>query len=316
MDPTLLLALGLGGLFLGVVLLLVAFGVGGTERAAVSRSLAAIQAAESAPGDLRSQELQRPFNERVLKPTTAGLASLGRRLTPAQQADGLKRRLELAGNPEGWTVDRVLANKVLGLIVFGAVGLLIPWLLDMSFLWRVVIGVGAPVLGYFLPNLVLKQVADKRSERIQRELPDALDMLTISVEAGLAFDAALAQVARNTEGPLAEEFFRVLSEMQIGRSRMDALRAMSERTDVDDVRAFVSAMTQADTFGIPIANVLRVQSEEMRVKRRQRAEERAQKVPVKILFPLIFCIFPVLFIVLLGPAVISIFRVLLPQLGG
>jgi tight adherence protein C len=316
MDPTMLLVLGIGGIFVAGVLVLISLGVGTTERQAVGRSLAAIDAIDSAPSDLRAQELQRPFTERVVKPTTAGLAGLGRRITPVHQADGIKRRLALAGNPEGWTVDRVLATKFLGLVILGALGLLLPWLLDMSLLWRAVIGIGAPVLGYFLPNILLKNSADKRAERIQRELPDTLDMLTISVEAGLAFDAALSQVARNTEGPLAEELFRVLSEMQIGLPRNEALRGLADRTEVEDVRSFVSAMTQADTFGIPISNVLRVQSEEMRIKRRQRAEERAQKVPVKILFPVIFCIFPVLFVVLLGPAAIQIFRTLLPTLGG
>ena len=132
-------------------------------------------------------------------------------------------------------------------------------------------------------------------------------MLTISVEAGLAFDAAVSQVARNTEGPLADEFFRVLQEMQIGMGRSEALRALGERTTVDELHGFVTAMVQADAFGIPIANVLRVQAREMRIKRSQRAEEIAQKIPVKILFPLIFCILPVLFIVVLGPAAITIY---------
>lgn len=316
MDPVLLIVLGLVGVFLATVLVFLALGVGGKEREAVGRSLAAIEAVESAPGDLRAQELQRPFTDRVLRPSTQGLANLGRRITPAQQLNGLKRRLELAGNPPEWTIDRVLAVKILAPVAFAILGLLLPWLLNLSLVWRAVIGLGAPVLGYLLPNIILKNAGDKRSQRIQRELPDALDMLTISVEAGLAFDAALSQVARNTEGPLAEEFFRVLSEMQIGRPRLEALKAMSNRTDVDDVRTFVTAMAQADTFGIPIANVLRIQAEEMRVKRHQRAEEQAQKVPVKILFPVIVCIFPVLFVVLLGPAAISIFRTLLPNLGG
>ena len=141
---------------------------------------------------------------------------------------------------------------------------------------------------------------------MRRELPDALDLLTISVEAGLAFDAALSQVARNTDGPLAEEFFRVLQEMQIGLGRAEAMRALGERTDLPELRGFVSAMVQADSFGIPIASVLRVQASQMRIKRSQRAEELAQKVPVKILFPLIFCILPALFIVILGPAAITI----------
>jgi tight adherence protein C len=141
---------------------------------------------------------------------------------------------------------------------------------------------------------------------MQRELPDAIDLMTISVESGLAFDAAVQQVAQNTSGPLADEFSRVLREMQIGQGRANALRAFADRTNVDDVRSFVTAMVQADSFGIPIASVLRVQSHEMRVKRRQRAEEKAQKVPVKITVPLIFCILPCLFIAVMGPAVIHI----------
>jgi tight adherence protein C len=137
-------------------------------------------------------------------------------------------------------------------------------------------------------------------------LPDAIDLLTISVEAGLGFDAALSQVARNTEGPLAGEFFRVLQEMQIGKGRSDALRALGERTTIPELRGFVGAMVQADAFGIAVANVLRAQAKEMRIKRYQRAEEAAQKVPVKILFPLIFFILPALFVVILGPGIVSI----------
>jgi tight adherence protein C len=137
-------------------------------------------------------------------------------------------------------------------------------------------------------------------------LPDALDLLTISVEAGLAFDAALKQVATNTTGPVAEEFARVLAEMQVGASRTEAIRALGERTNVDEMRAFATAMVQADAFGIPIADVLRVQSKESRVKRRQRAEEMAQKIPVKILFPLVFCILPCIFIIVIGPAVLNV----------
>ena len=155
---------------------------------------------------------------------------------------------------------------------------------------------------------MLLQKSQTRQERIQRELPDALDLLSISVEAGLGFDAALSQVARNTTGPLAEEFFRVLQEMQIGTGRPEAMRALGERTTVSELRGFVTAMVQADAFGVPVANVLRVQAGEMRIKRSQRAEEKAQKVPVKILFPLIFCILPALFIVVIGPAAITIVR--------
>jgi tight adherence protein C len=174
----------------------------------------------------------------------------------------------------------------------------------------VVIGclIGGTLLGFYAPDLAIYQVAYNRREQIRKDLPDALDLLTITVEAGLAFDAAMTQVARNTEGPLAEEFFRVLQEIQLGLSRGDALQTMSDRVDIEELSSFVGAVTQADSLGIPIAQVLRVQAREMRIKRSQRAEEAAMKVPVKILFPLIFCILPALFVVIIGPAAVNIFH--------
>jgi tight adherence protein C len=174
-------------------------------------------------------------------------------------------------------------------------------------LWAALFG----VLGFFLPDLLLINKASHRSEQIQNALPDSLDLLTISVESGLAFDAALAQVARNTDGPLSEEFTRVLQEIQIGSGRSDALRALSERTDVDDLRIFLNSMVQAEKLGIPIADVLRVQAADMRLKRSQRIEEQAMKLPVKMIFPLILCIMPAMFVVILGPAVIAIYQTLL-----
>ena len=199
----------------------------------------------------------------------------------------------------------MLSGKVIGAVA-GLVGGLVFQLMLTSPAVKIVIVVGAVVVGFFAPNLYLYQKSHERADRLQRDLPDAIDLLTISVESGLGFDAALQQVARNTEGPLAEELSRVMREMQIGQGRADALRAMGERTSVGDLRTFVGAMVQADAFGIPVAQVLRVQSAEMRVKRRQRAEEKAQQVPVKITIPLIFCILPTLFIAVMGPAVLSI----------
>jgi len=234
------------------------------------------------------------------------LTTLGHRFTAGDQAERIRRKLDLAGNPPKWDVDRVIAFKVLGL--FG--GLIFGIFLGTVFggiLPTIAMAIGLSLLGFYLPNIVLYQVAYNRSEQLRKDLPDALDLLTISVEAGLAFDAALSQVARNSDGALADEFFRVLQEMQIGMGRSEAMRALGERTDVAELQGFVTAMVQADAFGIPIANVLRVQAKEMRVKRSQRAEEMAQKVPVKILFPLIFCILPCLFIVVLGPAAINIY---------
>ncbi len=169
-----------------------------------------------------------------------------------------------------------------------------------------VLAAAGAVAGFHAPGLYLYQRGYDRSEQVRRALPDALDLLTISVEAGLGFDAAVQQVAQNTEGPLAEELARVLREMQLGQGRAAALRALADRSNVPELRAFVGAMVQADSLGIPIAQVLRVQSSEIRVKRRQRAEEKAQQVPVKMTIPLIFCILPALFIVVLGPAALTI----------
>jgi tight adherence protein C len=293
---------GLLFVFVGIVVAIMAFS--SDDGGGVARSLAAVEAIRAAPDPMR-KDLDAPFHERVTGPLLRRLTDLGRRLTPDDQTTRLRRKLDLAGNPPGWDGDRILAFKMLGLLVGTAVGVILP-LLFGNVAWAVVLGIGLALLGFFLPNILLYQRAYDRSQTIQRELPDALDLLVISVESGLGFDAALAQVARNTTGPLAEEFFRVLQEMQLGTGRSDAMRALADRTDVTDLRGFVTAMVQADAFGIPIANVLRIQAREMRIRRSQRAEETAQKVPVKILFPLIFCILPALFIVILGPAAIQI----------
>ncbi len=304
----LLLLVGLLAFFAAFVLLIAATGVlgAGAPRSGVARSLAAVEAIHRPRPDMREQELERPFTERVLDPLTDWFTAVGRRFTPEDRVLRIRRRLDLAGNPEGWDADRVLGLKALAGLVGALLGLVVPPLLGYGPL----VTFGMVLLGCFggwvAPSLWLYQVGYDRSQRVRRELPDALDLLTISVESGLAFDAGLAQVARRTTGPLAQEFFRVLQEMQIGTGRVQAMRALAERTDVPELKAFVGAMIQADAFGIPVSGVLRVQAKEMRVKRSQRAEELAQKVPVKILFPLIFCIMPCLFIVVMGPAVITV----------
>jgi tight adherence protein C len=284
------------------------------EKRAVNRSLAAMEALTAAPTEMQ-QELHRPFSERVIEPGLARLSKLSRRLAPSEGAERIQHRLDVAGNPPGWTVERVQGLKLVGFIVMLVISLGLTMLLGLSLAATLVVCVGLSMLGYMLPNIVIHHMGETRSTQMQRDLPDALDLLTISVEAGLAFDAALARVARNTEGPLAAEFARVLQEMNIGVGRIDAIRALGERTHIPELRAFATAMVQADAFGIPIAQVLRVQSNEMRVKRRQRAEEMAQKVPVKILFPLIFCILPTLFLVVMGPAVIKMMDAFSGTLG-
>ncbi|WP_435743986.1 type II secretion system F family protein [Nocardioides sp. SYSU DS0663] len=302
---TLLLILGVVLVVVALVLLATALAPAESATSGVARSLAAIQAISIAPKELRD-ELDRPFAERVLEPLQARALKVGRRLTGADSAERIRRKLDFAGNPRDWSVDRVVSGKVIGALALAAVGLAFSLLLGVGLPMKILMVAGGLVAGFFAPDLYLYQKTYDRTERMQRELADAIDLMTISVESGLGFDAALQQVARNTEGPLAEEFSRVLREMQIGQGRAAALRALGDRTNVDDLKGFVGAMVQADSFGIPIGQVLRVQSGEMRVKRRQRAEHKAQQVPVKITVPLIFCILPCLFIAVMGPAVISI----------
>ncbi|MGZ4603063.1 MAG: type II secretion system F family protein [Kineosporiaceae bacterium] len=306
MSP--LLVAGLALVFAAIVLAIAATGVlsAGTPRSGVARSLAAVEAIQRPRRDLRERDLERPFAERVLDPLAVRFTAVGRRFTPEERVLRIRRRLDLAGNPVGWDADRVLGLKALAALVGTLFGLVLPPIVGFSAAVTVCMVVLGGVLGWLAPSLWLYQVAYDRSQRVRRELPDALDLLTISVESGLAFDAGLAQVARRTTGPLAQEFFRVLQEMQIGTGRVQAMRALADRTDVPELRSFVGAMIQADAFGIPISGVLRVQAREIRVKRSQRAEELAQKVPVKILFPLIFCILPCLFLVIMGPAVVTL----------
>ncbi len=230
------------------------------------------------------------------------LHGLGARLSPGDTPGRLQHQLDIAGNPDRWNVDRLLAFKGLGLLVLALIGLLFGvHHLTLAVVFAVIGG----AIGFFLPDLLVYNAGLKRQQNIQKQLPDAMDMLTICVESGLGFDAALSQVARNTAGPLAAELARALQEMQIGKTRSQALRSMADRTTVPELRSFVSSLVQAGDLGISVAGVLREQAKEMRLRRRQRAEEQAQKVPVKILFPLMLCLLPALFVVIMGPAIIT-----------
>jgi tight adherence protein C len=307
--PTWTLVLGLAGLFLGVALAITLAGALGRERSQVSGSLAAIEAIGGPIPDAMRRELDQPFGVRVVGPFQASLARVGRRLTGADWAPRAALRLDRAGNPPGWTTDRLLATKAGLAIVLGMAACAVALVL-VSPLPAVAWGAGLAVVGFLLPDLVLHRQAEERTQAIRRALPDSIDLLTVSVESGLAFDAALAQVAHNTEGPLAQEFTRVLKEVQIGSTRSAALQALAARSDVDELRIFLNSMVQADRLGLPIADVLRVQASEIRLKRSQMIEERAMKLPVKLVFPVLFCIMPSLFIIILGPAIITIIKTL------
>jgi tight adherence protein C len=260
----------------------------------------------SGPTDLRAAVLERSAHERAVQPMLGALATLGRRATPEGWVETLDRRLMLAGRPAKWPLERVLAAK----LVLAAVGFLVGLVafadhrsLGWLFLWG-----GMSALGYLAPDLLLHSRGQERRSAIQKALPDTLDQMTIAVEAGLGFETAMARAGDAGDGALAEELVRTLQEIQLGVPRAKAMRDLSDRTDQPDLRHFVLAVVQAENYGIPIAEVLRTQAAEQRVKRRQRAEERAMKIPVKIIFPLILCILPTLFIVIMGPAVIQISR--------
>jgi tight adherence protein C len=303
------LLLGVVFIFAALFIIFAAVGESGHARRGVSGSIALIEAMTNAPSELTA-EIDKSFGERVLEPLFARTQALGRRITGADQSDRIRARLDRAGNPHGWTVDRVASGKIIGLVGCLVFALLFGLLLGLSLpLMILFLGV-AGALGFQAPNIWLYNTASKRNVLMLKGLADAIDLLTISVEAGLGFDAGLQQVARNTDGPLADEFGRVLQEMQIGRSRTESLRALGDRASLPDVRSFVSAMVQADAFGIPIAQVLRVQSQEIRTKRRQRAEEKAAQVPVKVMVPVVLFILPCLFVIVIGPAVISIIEAL------
>jgi tight adherence protein C len=226
------------------------------------------------------------------------------RLTPPSLVRRLDRLHGKAGRPPAWTVARLCAAKILLVLFVVPIGLLFVTASPSAI--TLVIALLAAALAYFLPELLLHSEGQKRSQAIALELADTLDQMSIAVEAGLGFESAMAQVARNGNGPLAQELVRTLQDMQVGQTRRQAYEALGQRSDVRDLRRFISAVIQADAYGIAIADVLRTQAGEMRLKRRQRAEEKAMKIPVKVIFPLLFCILPTLFIVLLGPAAIGI----------
>jgi tight adherence protein C len=286
---------------------------------AVEASLAdrkrAVRLLESQVGgdgtNLREAELAEPFANRAVVPVMTGAARIARRLTPLDSRDRLAVRLVLAGSPPGWDAERVMAFKVIGAaggLVVGVAMVFAGWLGGLAAL---VVTALFTFIGFVAPDALLSGKVSARQKEIRNSLSDTLDLLTISVEAGLSLNAALARVVQNTPGVLSQEFARMLQEIQLGVSRSEAFRNLGARTDVEELNAFTLAMIQADVFGVSIANVLRTQAAQLRIKRRQRAEREAQGTPVKIVFPLILCILPALFIVIVGPGAIRIFQSLL-----
>jgi tight adherence protein C len=307
MDNTSLLLL-IGVVLIGGAIFLAIWGVGShfNEKAVVRNSLRQLDGYEVE--NVRDQELLAPITERAIMPVLGGLTSLGRRFTPVGYVDNVRKKFIYSGNGSADAVDRFLAVRVITIIaivpVFWFTFFWNPIGLDGMTQWLVfLLIIAALILG---PDAILSRRVQERQHELQVTLPDVLDLLTISVEAGLGFEQALDRTITAVPGALSEEFARMLGEVRAGASRADAMRAFEQRTNVPEIRSFVLAILQADTFGVSIGRVLRAQSEEMRIKRRQLAEERAQKAPVKMLIPMVFCIFPALFVVVIGPAIINI----------
>lgn len=296
-------------LFVALALLAYAFIAQAEERATIRASLRQLDGYDVAETTIRDQELARSLKDRVLAPAGARLVALGRRFVPVDYRDRARAKLVKAGQPTEQQLDRFLAIRVIGVGLIPVFAVLIFAILPL--------GQGKVPLSLFVllslfafigPDAMLNRKIAERQHAIRVKLPDILDLLVISVEAGLGFEQALDRTVSAVPGPLSDEFGRMLGEVRAGASRSEALRSLDDRTGVDEVRSFVLALLQADTFGVSIGRVLRNQADEMRVKRRQLAQEDAQKAPVKMLIPMVFCIFPALFVVIIGPAMINIYR--------
>jgi tight adherence protein C len=260
---------------------------------------------QGAPMTLEEIELSQPFTQRIVRPVLINLSKAVSRLSPSKSREAAERQLELAGRPYNWGVTEFLGMRAFVGILIGVLFFLIA-AISQGFLIAILGGAGGLVLGFFIPILWLRSKISNRQNEIIKTLPDALDLLTITVEAGMGFDGAIQKVAEKWENELSKGFSKVVQEMRLGIPRRDALKNMDANMGVPDVTTFVAAIIQAEQLGVSIAKILRVQSEQMRIKRRQRAEEMANQAPIKMLFPMAFLIFPALFIILLGPAALII----------
>ena len=288
---------------LGILMLILGLGAGKPVDPVQARltQLGSLQAR-----NLEELELQQPLADRTIRPLITRLSRIGARLTNASSSQTVEKRLALAGNPGDLRVTDWMGVKILVGIGLSILMFIVFAGLMRNFVMGIFIGLVSLMIGYILPEFWLGRKVRARQSAILKMIPDTLDLLTISVRAGLGFDAALAKVVEKLPGPLTDEFRRALAEVRVGKTRRDALRDMIPRTEVQPLSNFIGAIIQAEQLGVSISKVLQVQSEQLRIERRQRAEEMAAKAPIKMLLPLVGCIFPTLFIVILGPAMISI----------
>ncbi len=274
------------------------------DKATVRASLRQLEGYEVE--NVRDQELLKPVRQRTVAPVIEGLTGIGRRFTPDGYVEKTQVKFTAAGVRSPDAVDRFIAVRVVLVAFVPVAWWLVYGFLAMTGTTALAVAGLLSVALVLAPDALLDRRVEERQNEIRKSLPDVLDLLVISVEAGLGFEQALDRTVAAVPGPLTQEFGRMLGETRAGSSRANAMRAMEKRTDVPELRSFVLAILQADTFGVSIGRVLRAQADEMRIKRRQLAQERAQKAPVKMLIPMVFCVFPSLFVVIIGPAIISI----------
>ena len=278
MDTIVVVVLGFSVLF---GLSLVVFGVARSRRARTLDERLADFGTYEHPPTLEEIELAQPFSERIVSPLVRGLAQFVMRFTPRRSTEAIRHKLDLAGNPFGWGPLEYIGVRILAAIVFGGLGFAVVLMVrQVTFMQRLLLAGVAVALGYFLPGIWLGRKIKGRQTSIVRSLPNALDLLTICVEAGLGFDMAMNKVADKWDDDLSLAFRRVLQELSLGKLRREALRGMSDRMEVPDVATFVAAIIQADQLGVSLARVLRIQSDQMRIRRRQRAEELARSAPI------------------------------------
>jgi tight adherence protein C len=275
------------------------------ERRAVRVALRTLDEYEL-PVDGRDREMLKSLWERIFVPAVGRLAQVSDRFTPTGYTAAIREKLVQAGSPPGIDADRFLALKVVGAFSGPVWAWFALGFAELGGFYGIVVTGLLWGISFAGPDAWIRRRIEARQHEIAARLPDVLDLLVISVEAGLGFEQAVSRTVAAVPGALAEELARMLQETRVGSTRADALRALDARTNVPELRSFILAMLQADTFGVSIGRMLRGQADEMRIRRRQRAQEAAQKAPVKMLFPLIFCIFPSLFTVILGPAVLQI----------
>lgn len=257
------------------------------------------------PPSLEEIEMSQPFRERILLPVLRTIAQFVSRFTPRQSMESVQHQLDLAGNPYNWGPMEYMGVRGVVFVLFAAIAGLLFFGGSLKGTQKFLVTIVSLVAGLVMPMLWLRTKISRRQYSIIKSLPDALDLLTICVEAGLGFDAAMSKVAEKWEDELSLAFMRVIQEIQLGKLRREALRDMADRMEVPDMSTFVAAIIQADQLGVSIARVLRIQSDQMRVRRRQRAEEQARAATLKILPPVVFLIFPAILVVLLGPAIIT-----------